>query len=136
MRPPTERPRKPRQLGKDCKVPEASSGVLAATRPRRASYLKDQRGLARTFSRKTPKVISDLCPLHLQNKKIVVLFAGHLQSVYSVLNPEVKNVCSVAQSCPALCNPMDCSLPGSAAHGIFQARILKWVAISYSKESS
>ena len=116
-------------------MPEASSGVLAATRPRRASYLKDQRGLARTFSRKTPKVSSDLCPLHLQNK-IVVLFAGHLQSVYKVLNPGVKNVCSVAQSCPALCNPMDCSLPGSAAHGIFQARILKWVAISYSNGSS
>ena len=38
----------------------------------------------------------------------------------------------VAQSCPALCNPMDCSLPGFSVHGIFQARILKWVAISFS----
>ena len=37
----------------------------------------------------------------------------------------------VAQSCPTLCNPMDCSLPGSSVHGIFQARILDWVAISY-----
>ena len=38
----------------------------------------------------------------------------------------------VAQSCPALCHPMDCSLPGSSVHGIFQARVLGWVAISFS----
>ena len=34
------------------------------------------------------------------------------------------------------CDPMDCSLPGSSIHGIFQARILEWVAISYSRGSS
>ena len=39
---------------------------------------------------------------------------------------------SVAQSCLTLCDPMDCSQPGSSVHGIFQARILEWVAISYS----
>ena len=33
------------------------------------------------------------------------------------------------QSCPHLCHPMDCRLPGSSVHGIFQARILEWVAI-------
>ena len=38
----------------------------------------------------------------------------------------------VAQSCPTLCDPMDCSLPGSSVHGIFQARVLEWVAISFS----
>ena len=43
---------------------------------------------------------------------------------------------SVAQSCPAVCNPMDCSLPGSSVHGILQARILEWVAISSSRGSS
>ena len=42
----------------------------------------------------------------------------------------------VAQSCPTLCDPMDCSLPGSSIHGIFQARILEWVSISFSKGSS
>ena len=42
----------------------------------------------------------------------------------------------VTQSCPTLCNPMDCSLPGSSTHGIFQARILEWVAISFSRRSS
>ena len=46
------------------------------------------------------------------------------------------HACSVAQSCPTLCDPMDCSLPGSPVHGIFQGRILEWVAISYSKGSS
>ena len=45
-------------------------------------------------------------------------------------------VSEVTQSCPTLCNPMDCSLPGSSVHGIFQARILEWVAISHSRESS
>ena len=41
-------------------------------------------------------------------------------------------VCLAAQSCPALCNPTDCSPLGSSAHGILQARILEWVAIPVS----
>ena len=45
-------------------------------------------------------------------------------------------VCYVAKSCPALCDPMDCSPPDSSVHGIFQARILEWVAISFSRGSS
>ena len=47
-----------------------------------------------------------------------------------------EQVSEVAQSCPILCDPMDCSLPGSSMHGIFQARVLEWVAISFSRESS
>ena len=35
------------------------------------------------------------------------------------------------QSCPTPCNPTDCSLPGSSSHGIFQARVLEWVAIAF-----
>ena len=42
----------------------------------------------------------------------------------------------VAQSCPTLCDPISCSLPGSSVHGLFQARILEWVAISFSRRSS
>ena len=42
----------------------------------------------------------------------------------------------VTQLCPTLSNPMDCSLPGSSVHGIFQARVLEWVAISFSRGSS
>ena len=42
----------------------------------------------------------------------------------------------VTQSCPTLCNPMDCSLPGSSVHRILQARIMEWVAIPFSRGSS
>ena len=42
----------------------------------------------------------------------------------------------VAQSCTTLCDPMDCSLPGSSVHGIFQAIVLEWIAISFSRGSS
>ena len=42
----------------------------------------------------------------------------------------------VAQLCLTLCDPMDCSLPGSSIHGIFQATVLEWVAISFSRGSS
>ena len=42
----------------------------------------------------------------------------------------------VAQSCTTVCDPIDCSLPGSSVHGIFQARILEWVAVSFSRGSS
>ena len=48
----------------------------------------------------------------------------------------ISYTCVLAQSCPTLCHPMDCSLPGSSTHGILQARLLKWVAISYSRGSS
>ena len=41
-----------------------------------------------------------------------------------------------AQSCPALCDPIDCSPSGSFVHGVFQERILEWVAISSSRGSS
>ena len=41
-----------------------------------------------------------------------------------------------SQSCPTLCNPIDCSLTGSSVHGIHQARILEWVAIPFSRGSS
>ena len=44
----------------------------------------------------------------------------------------VKSKSQVAQSCLTLCDPMDCSLPGSSVHGIFQARVLEWVAIAFS----
>ena len=44
----------------------------------------------------------------------------------------VKSESEVAQSCPTRSNPMDCSLPGSFIHGIFQARVLEWGAIAFS----
>ena len=45
---------------------------------------------------------------------------------------KVKSESEVTQSCPTRSNPMDCSLPGSSAHGIIQARVLEWGAIAFS----
>ena len=52
---------------------------------------------------------------------------GHLWKIVKVF---------LAQSCPTLCHPMDCSPPGSSVHGILQARILEWVAIPFLRGSS
>ena len=49
---------------------------------------------------------------------------------------KVKSESEVAQSCPTLSGPMDCSLPGSSIHGIFQARVLEWGAIAFSGHTS
>ena len=46
---------------------------------------------------------------------------------------KVKSESEVAQSCPTLSDPMDCSLPGSSIHGSFQARVLEWGAIAFSQ---
>ena len=59
---------------------------------------------------------------------IFLNFSNVLQKAYF----QVRHMCVCAQSCPTLSDPMDCSPPGSSVHGIFQARILEWVAISYS----
>ena len=50
-------------------------------------------------------------------------------------NTDQRYAC-LSRSCPTLCDPMDCSLPGSSVRGIFQARILEWGAISFSRWSS
>ena len=63
----------------------------------------------------------------------------HMITFNSFMNPVCALRCVfvlVAQLCPTLCNPMDYSLPGSSIHWIFQARILDWVAISFSRVSS
>ena len=49
---------------------------------------------------------------------------------------KMKSESEVAQSCPTLSDPMDCSLPGSSIHGIFQARVLEWGAIAFSKQKT
>ena len=46
---------------------------------------------------------------------------------------KVKSESEVAQSCPTLSDPMDCSLPGPSVHGIFQARVLEWGAMAFSE---
>ena len=59
----------------------------------------------------------------------------HLDCPYIAWLMKVKES-EVAQSCPTLWDPMNCSLSGSSLHGILQARILEWVAISFSRGSS
>ena len=61
-------------------------------------------------------------------------FSHHAVRRSSHMKSEVES--EVAQSCLSLCNPMDCSLLGSSVHGIFPARLLEWVAISFSRGSS
>ena len=45
-------------------------------------------------------------------------------------------VCVTTQSCPSLCDPRDCSLPGSSVHGTVQGKLLEWVAVPFSRGSS
>ena len=63
-----------------------------------------------------------------------VMPSNHLILYHFLLQcMKVKSESEVAQSCPTLSNRMDCSLPGSSIHGIFQARVLEWVAIAFSE---
>ena len=77
---------------------------------------------------------------HLSNMHVLFLTLGYSSGQNrtdissTVLQLTFKCVCVlVAQSCPTLCNPMDCSMPGSSVHGILQARILEWVASSFQE---
>ena len=56
--------------------------------------------------------------------------------IYGLIDAIWESESEVIQSGPILCDPMDCSLPGSPIHWIFQARVLEWVAISFSRGSS
>ena len=55
-----------------------------------------------------------------------------MKTIYLMLKVKVL----IAQSCPTLCDPIDCALPGSSVHGIPQARILEWVAVPFSRRFS
>ena len=59
-----------------------------------------------------------------------------IHSLFSMSVSPLKRKVLVTQSCPILCNPMDCSPTGFSVHGIFQVRILEWVAILFSRGSS
>ena len=69
--------------------------------------------------------------------KVMSLLYNMLSSLLITFLPRSsESESKVTQSCPTLCDPMDCSLPGSSLHGILQARVLEWVAISFSRGSS
>ena len=68
-----------------------------------------------------------------------MLVSGVQQSdsiIHILVSMHVCVCAKLLQLCLTLCDPMDCSLPGSSVHGILQARILKWVDISFSRGSS
>ena len=71
--------------------------------------------------------------LSLLSRKVLPVLVSKSVSGESLSESLVK-WSEVVQSCPALWDPMDCSLPGSSLHGILQARVLEWVAISSSRE--
>ena len=73
-------------------------------------------------------------PMEKKCKKAKWLSGEALQ--VAVKKRESESESEVAQLCPTLCDPMDCSLPGSSVHGIFQAIVLEWIAISFSRGSS
>ena len=74
--------------------------------------------------------LSQSGPGHLCARQGLISFHG------TCFYPQRKKESEVAQSCLTLCNLMDCSLPGCSVHGIFQARVLEWVAIAFSRGSS
>ena len=81
------------------------------------------------------------CPSLRKSKELRTIKFHFLYSVLFAVTVECFNYTyilerEVAQSCLTLCYPMDCSLPGSSDYRTFQARILEWVAISSSRESS
>ena len=71
-----------------------------------------------------------LIPIKLSKQDLV------MRLVTVAVMKESESESEVAQLCLTLCDPMDCSPPGSSVHGILQVRILEWVAISLSRGSS
>ena len=78
-------------------------------------------------------------PLIVLSRPFIHFYQTHSHNIHLKLTSdnEINKIDSeVAQSCPTLCDPIDWGLPGSSIHGILQARILEWVAISFSRGSS
>ena len=70
--------------------------------------------------------------LKSQSEKIKIMNKRNFSDEFYLAAAAAKSL----QSCPTLCNPMDCSPPGSSIHGILQARILEWVSMPSSRGSS
>ena len=82
--------------------------------------------------------LSDVSSLHLVSVPILLknILILSFEDIACFEPLKVKNESEVGQSCLTLCVPTDCSPPGSSIHRIFQARVLEWVAVSFSRGSS
>ena len=118
--------------------PVAEHGLYAAPR-----HVESSRSRNRTCVLCTSRWILNhwatrevpLVSLLFFNIKLRLVFKKcFLTSFYSKTLLESES--EVAQSCPTLCDPMDCSISGSSVYAIFQARMLEWIAISFSRRSS
>ena len=75
--------------------------------------------------------------MQVGNSICVLVYASEFSLMEMYLLPIFLQVfAKLLQSCPTLCDPMDCSPPGSSAHGVIQARILEWVTMPSSRGSS
>ena len=82
-------------------------------------------------------LLIDYCFLLLSAELLLGAGTLYLLGLLSTLDSgHLVLCCAVAQSCPTLCDPLDCSPPGSSVHGILQARILEWVAMASSRGCS
>ena len=82
---------------------------------------------------KTEATLALFCRLRPKIHILVIEDPARLCPITAFPRASVRPVCLVSQLCPTLCDPMDCSPPGSTVHVILQARILEWVAIVFSR---
>jgi len=92
------------------------------------SYSNQESIFLNTYQNGAPNLFE--ADTQMENK-----FFKHLSSLLKIGYLQAYTVTvKIAQSCLTLCDPMDCSLPGSSVHEIFQARVLEWIAISFSRD--
>ena len=123
-----------------------SNTVLNESKPSACSRESTQPLYTRTFRHRSMYTsLRALCTAGRQHDQSAVWLQwtgicwDRIDFNYKLFHPilyHMKVKVLLAQSCPTLCNPMDCSLPGSSVRGILQARILEWVAIPFSRGSS
>ena len=84
----------------------------------------------------SPESTTNFYDLRAGPSGVVSVFLGLYFLISRIGSGSLWHVCSVAELCLTLCDPMDCNLPGSSVHGNLQTRMLEWVAISSSRGSS
>ena len=114
----------------------------------RIPWTEEPRGLQSTGLQRVGHFWNDLACMHAVTDKnlhvfrkfcisvSVFLYIKHLEVCLCVVTAATACCCLVAKSCPTFCDPMDYSPPSLSLHGIFQTRILEWVATSFSRGSS